>query len=184
LSENKNESPRLVASAKENKMATKKASSKKSGASKRGTSKRASLKEASSKKVVKASDVGALLLSPRLVFFGTAARTDSTTSTSFVDLVPTPGQVFSTAGTTTMLVQFFGSARLSAAGQAMDIRATVDGREVNPGPMRFSGTGFTSVSYAGFLSNIGPGTHRLLMQWKVTGGTGSVSNRTFIVWVF
>ena len=165
-------------------MATKKALSKKGTASKSKTSIQDSLKEASSKRVGKSSKVAARLLGPKQVFFGTAARTDSTTSTSFVNLVPTPGQVFTTTGSSTILVEFFGSARLTDAGRAMDIRATVDGRAVNPGPMRFSGTGFTSISYSGFLSNIGAGTHTVTMQWMVTGGTGFISNRTFIVWVF
>ncbi|HJR06256.1 MAG TPA: hypothetical protein VJ842_03245 [Pyrinomonadaceae bacterium] len=160
------------------------ASSKKSAASKSKSSKSGSLKGASSKGVAAAFGDVAPLLGAKQAFFGTAARTDSTTSTSFVNLVPTPGQVFSTTGNSTFLVQFFGSARLSAAGQAMDLRATVDGNVVNPGPMRYSGTGFSSVCYSGFLSNIGPGTHTVTLQWMVTGGTGFLSNRTFIVWVF
>jgi hypothetical protein len=121
---------------------------------------------------------------PKNVFFGSAQRIDSTTSTIFVELVPTPGQVFTTTGQSTFLVQFFGSARLSDAGRAMDIRAVVDGQPLNPNGMRFSGTGFTSISYSGFLSNIGPGQHKVTLQWLVTGGTGFMSNRTFIVWVF
>ena len=121
---------------------------------------------------------------PKNVLFGSAQRTDSTTSTTFVELVPTPGQVFTTTGQSTFLVQFFGSARLSDAGRAMDIRAVVDGQPLNPNGMRFSGTGFTSISYSGFLSNIGPGQHKVTLQWLVTGGTGFMSNRTFIVWVF
>lgn len=122
---------------------------------------------------------------PKNVFFGSAQRTDPTTSTTFAELVPTPGQVFTTTGQSTFLVQFFGSARLSDAGKAMDIRAVVDGHPLNPtNGMRFSGTGFTSISYSGFLSNIGPGQHKVTLQWLVTGGTGFMSNRTFIIWVF
>jgi hypothetical protein len=120
---------------------------------------------------------------PNQVLVASASRTDSTTSNSFVDLVPTPGFVFDTTGTSTIMVEFFGSARLSDAGRAMDIRAEVDGTPVNPGAMRFSGTGFTSISYAGFLSNVPAGRHTVNMQWLVTGGTGFMSNRTFIVWV-
>jgi len=120
---------------------------------------------------------------PNQVFVGTAARTDSTMSNSFVDLVPTPGHVFDTAGTSTIMVEFFGYARLSDIGRAMDIRAEADGTPVNPGAMRFSGTGFTTISYAGFLSSVPAGRHTVNMQWAVTGGTGFISNRTFIVWV-
>jgi len=120
---------------------------------------------------------------PNQVYAGSAERIDSTTSTSYVDLVPTPGHVFTTVGYSTIMVEFFGYARLSQVGAAMDIRAVVDGEPVNPGGMRFSGTGFTTISYAGFLSNVGPGTHRVNMQWQVTGGTGYMGGRTFIVWV-
>lgn len=120
---------------------------------------------------------------PKDVFCGTAARTDYTTSLSFVNLVPTPGQVFTTTGTSTIMVQFSGSASLSAAGQTMYIRATVDGTPVNPGQMSYSGTAFSSISYAGFLPRVAAGTHTVTMQWMVTGGTGAISNRTFTVWV-
>jgi|GEM_PF-7063811 len=120
---------------------------------------------------------------PRQVFFGSAARQDSTTSTTFVNLVPTPGQVFTTTGQSTILVEFFSTARLVTAGKAMDIRAVVDGVPVTPGPMRYSGNGFSSISYSGFRKNVGPGSHTVTMQWMVTGGSGIMDNRTFIVWV-
>lgn len=120
---------------------------------------------------------------PSQVFFGSAARQDSTTSTTFVNLVPTPGHVFTTTGQSTILVQFFSDARLTTVGKAMDIRAVVDGVPVSPGAMRYSGNGFSSISYSGFRKNVGPGSHNVTMQWMVTGGTGTMDNRTFIIWV-
>jgi hypothetical protein len=120
---------------------------------------------------------------PNRVLMGSAARTDSTTAKSFVDLVPTPGQTFTTNSVSTILVQFDGYARVGEVGRAMDIRAVVDGVPVSPGLMRFSSTGYTTISYAGFLDDVQPGTHTVTMQWQITGGTAYMSNRTFVVWI-
>ncbi len=121
---------------------------------------------------------------PKAVFFGSGGNLVSTTSRFpvFVDLVPTPGQVITTTGQSTILVEFFGSARLSEPGASMDVRATIDGKPL------FSTNGRTSsgssIGYSAFVTNVGPGQHTVTMQWNVTGGTGFMLGRTFIVWVF
>lgn len=119
---------------------------------------------------------------PEQSFYGSAARISTTTSRSFVDF-PTPGHTFTTKYSRNIVVEFFTSARLTVAGEFLELRAVVDGTPVNPGPMRYTGTDLRSVSYSGFLSGVPPGTHTVTMQWRVTGGAAIMENRTFIIWV-
>lgn len=119
---------------------------------------------------------------PDQMTFGSAARTDTTTSMSFVNF-PTPGQTIMTTNFRTIVVQFYTSARTTVAGAEIELRAVVDGVPVNPGPMRYTGTTFSSMAYSGFLVGVAPGTHTVTMQWRVTAGSAIMGNRQFIVWV-
>lgn len=67
---------------------------------------------------------------PDQISFLSAARTDTTVSTSFVN-VPA-GLTLTTTQHRTFLVQFFTSARVTVPGEHLELRATVDGVPVGP----------------------------------------------------
>ena len=119
---------------------------------------------------------------PESVFLGSAARIDTTASTTFVNF-PAPGQVFTTTNYRNVLVQFVTSARVTIPGEYLELRALVDGVPVNPGPMRYTGTELSSVAYSGWAPAVAPGTHTITLQWRVTGGSAVMENRTNVVWV-
>lgn len=119
---------------------------------------------------------------PEAVFLGSAARIDTTASGTFVNF-PAPGQVFTTTNYRNILVQFVTSARVTIPGEYLELRALVDGVPVNPGPMRYTGTELSSVAYSGWASAVAPGTHTVTLQWRVTGGSAVMENRTNVVWV-
>lgn len=123
------------------------------------------------------------LPAPQQVTLGSVYRTDITTSRSFENL-EAPAQTITTTGYSTIMVQYFASARLIGLRTDMSIRGVVDGTPIFPGPMRVESTDTLTISYAGYLARVAPGTHVVGMQWQATEGTAYMGGRTFIVWVF
>ena len=113
----------------------------------------------------------------------TAAREDSTTSNVFVDLVPTPAHVFSLEQAGTITALFIAECRVSAQGQQVQAQITVDNNAANPGPaVLTSDTMYSTHSHLAFRTSVPAGQHTVTVQWRVTGGTGFVRNRSFTVW--
>ena len=116
---------------------------------------------------------------PKQMLTGTAARQDSTTSTTFRNLVPTPRQVFSTTATATLTALFVAECRMSvdtALGSAHHVDGAVAIRRrgldqqlevLDPEPSRIQ------VSARRESHGIGP--------VALSGGTGFVRNRSFTV---
>ena len=119
---------------------------------------------------------------PESVFLGSAVRIDTTASTTFVNF-PAPGQTFTTTNYRNILVQFVTSARVTIPGEYLELRALVDGVPMNPSTMRYTGTELTSVAFSGWAGAVAPGTHTVTLQWRVTGGSAVMENRTNTVWV-
>lgn len=120
---------------------------------------------------------------PRTMLTGTAAREDSTTSTTFRNLVPTPGHVFTTTATATLTALFVTECRMSAATQRLEVRITVDGVVADPGvAVLTNGSKYETRSHLAFKTAVPAGTHTVTVQWRVSGGTGFVRNRSFTVW--
>ena len=116
------------------------------------------------------------------IYPGSVTRSDSTSSRSYVTLVG-PGFDIDTAGRSTILVQFTSYGYLNEAGRTLFVRAVVDGVAVNPGSMRYTGTGNASIGYTGWISGLAAGRHTIRMQWAVSGGTATIGNRTTVVTV-
>jgi hypothetical protein len=120
---------------------------------------------------------------PVRMLTGTAAREDHTGSTTFVDLVPTPGEVFSTTQTATLTALFVTECRINTPGQHLEIRITVDGHVADPGAVTLTTeSAYSTHSHLAFKTNVAAGSHTLGVQWRVSGGTGYVRNRSFTVW--
>jgi hypothetical protein len=120
--------------------------------------------------------------SPARMLTGTAAREDSTVGTSFAELVPTPGQVFSTTQTCTLTCLLVTEARVSTAGAALEVRMMVDGKIANPGAaVLTTNTDYRTATHLAFLTGVQPGSHTVTVQWRVTTGRGYVRNRSFTV---
>jgi hypothetical protein len=114
---------------------------------------------------------------------GTAAREDHTGSTTFVDLVPTPGEVFPTTQTATLTALFVTECRINTPGQHLEIRITVDGNVADPGAVTLTNESvYSTHSHLAFKTNVPAGNHTVTVQWRVSGGTGYVRNRSFTVW--
>jgi hypothetical protein len=120
---------------------------------------------------------------PVRVVTGTAAREDSTSATTFTELVPTPGQGFSTGRTATITALFTAECRVSTAGAALEARIVVDGQVAHPGTFVLTRETQHSVrSCLAFLTGVQPGHHLVTLQWRVTAGQGFVRNRSFTVY--
>jgi hypothetical protein len=130
-----------------------------------------------------ATGATSLTHAPVRMLTGTAAREDSTSATTFAELVPTPGQGFSTGRTATVTALFTAECRVSTAGAALEARVLVDGQVANPGSFVLTReTQHSTRSCLAFLSNVQPGHHMVTVQWRVTGGQGFVRNRSFTVY--
>jgi len=120
---------------------------------------------------------------PVLMLTGTAAREDHTGSTSFVDLVPTPGENFTTTKTATLTALFIAECRINTPGQHLELRIVVDGQVADPGAVTLTTeTAYSTHSHLAFKTAVAPGNHTVMAQWRVSGGTGYVRNRSFTVW--
>lgn len=120
---------------------------------------------------------------PVRMLTGTAAREDHTASTSFVELVPTPGEGFSTTQTATLTALFVAECRVNAPGQHLELRIMIDNQVADPGAVTLTTeTAYSAHSHLAFKTNIPAGNHTVTTQWRVSGGTGYVRNRSFTVW--
>jgi hypothetical protein len=120
---------------------------------------------------------------PVRMLTGTAARTDSTSSTAFVNLVPTPGHKFSTTAVATLTALFVAECRVGEAGARLEVQIVVDGVTANPGTAVLTvGKQYETRSHLAFRTNIPAGTHTVTVQWRVSAGSAYVRNRSFTVW--
>jgi hypothetical protein len=114
---------------------------------------------------------------------GTAAREDHTDSTSFVELVPTPGESFATTQPATLTALFIAECRVNTPGQRLEIRIMVDNQVADPGPVTLTAEAvYSTHSHLAFKTAIPRGNHTVTVHWRVSGGTGYVRNRSFTVW--
>jgi hypothetical protein len=114
---------------------------------------------------------------------GTAARQDSTTSTTFRELIPTPAEVFSTTAVSTLTALFVAECRVSAATQRLEVRIMVDGAVADPGvAVLTNNSKYETRSHLAFKVSVPAGSHTVTVHWRVSGGTGYVRNRSFTVW--
>jgi hypothetical protein len=120
---------------------------------------------------------------PVRMLTGTAEREDKTTSTTFKELIPTPGEVFTTTKTATLTALFVTECRVSASTQSLQIRITVDGVVAPPKEVVLTqNTKYETHSHLAFKTSVPAGSHKVTVEWKVSGGTGYVRNRSFTVW--
>ncbi len=120
---------------------------------------------------------------PVRMLTGTAAREDNTTSTSFTELVPTPGEVLVTSATSTLTALFVTECRVTSPGQTLEVRIKVDDQVADPGVAVLTMSDqYATHSHLGFKTNVAPGEHKVTVEWRVSEGTGFVRNRSFTVW--
>lgn len=120
---------------------------------------------------------------PVRMLTGTAAREDKTTSTTFKELIPTPGEVFTTTKPATLTALFVAECRVSASTQRLEIRIKVDSLVADPKEVVLTqNSKYETHSHLGFKTNIPAGSHKVTVEWRVSGGTGFVRNRSFTVW--
>ena len=120
---------------------------------------------------------------PVRMLTGTAKREDKTTSTTFKELVPTPGEVFTTTKTATLTALFVAECRVSAGTQRLEVRIKVDSVVADPKEaVMTQNTKYETHSHLGFKTSVAAGSHKVTVEWRVSGGTGFVRNRSFTVW--
>ena len=123
------------------------------------------------------------MATPVSMLTGTAQREDHTGSTSFIELIPTPGEVFTTTQPSTLTALFVSECRVNTPGQHLEVRIMVDNQVAEPGPVTFTTeTNYSTHSHLAFRTTVPPGSHKVTVHWRVTGGTGYVRNRSFTVW--
>lgn len=114
---------------------------------------------------------------------GSAERQDSTTSRVFRELVPTPGEVFTTTRTATLTALFVAECKVSSSAQRLEIQIKVDDQIADPGTAVLTATSkYETHAHMAFKTNVAAGSHTVTVYWRVSGGTGYVRNRTFTVW--
>jgi hypothetical protein len=114
---------------------------------------------------------------------GTAERQDSTTSTTFRELIPTPGEVFTTTAAATLTALFVAECRVSSTTKHLDVRIMVDGAVADPGVAILTNSAkYETRSHLAFKVSVPAGSHTVTVHWRVSGGTGYVRNRSFTVW--
>lgn len=110
-----------------------------------------------------------------------AAREDQTTSTAFTRLVPGLGSLRTTAPGV-MVATFVSEAR-TAPGARLEVRVTVDGAVMNPGPCVLTdSTTYATRAYAAW-TDVAPGYHTVDVEWRSSGGQVFARNRSLTVQV-
>ncbi len=113
----------------------------------------------------------------------TAEREERTTSTTFRELVPTPGECFATVQPATLTALFVAECRVSARTECLEIRIKVDDMVADPGIVVLTTSNrYETRSHLGFKTSVPPGSHKVTVEWRVSGGSGYVRNRSFTVW--
>ena len=114
---------------------------------------------------------------------GAAAKEDKTTSKTFNELVPTPGQGFTTSQKATITALFVAECRVSASTERLEVRIMVDNTVADPGDVVLTMTNkYETRCHLGFKTAVPAGSHNITVYWRVSGGTGYVRNRSFTVW--
>ena len=120
---------------------------------------------------------------PVRMLTATVAREDHTGSTSFVELVPTPGESLTTTQPSTLTALFIAECRINTPGQRLEIRIIVDNQVADPRPVTLTTEAvYSTHSHLAFKTAIPLGSHTVTAQWRVSGGTAYVRNRSFTVW--
>jgi hypothetical protein len=110
-----------------------------------------------------------------------AAREDATSSTQFTRLVPGVGSRMTALPTCTLAATFVTEAR-TAPGARLEVRVTVDGKAMNPGPCVLTDSpSYKTCAYAAWLDGVTPGYHNIDVEWRSSGGQVFARNRTFTV---
>ena len=114
---------------------------------------------------------------------GTAEREDTTISTIFAELVPTPGHVFNTAQAGTLEAMLVTECRVSRGGNQLEARIKVDNTIAHPGvAVLTTNARYETRCHLAFLTSVPAGRHTVTVEWRVSAGTGYVRNRSFTVW--
>lgn len=120
---------------------------------------------------------------PKRMLTGTAERQDSTTSTTFSELIPTPGHVFSTSESSTITALLVAECRVSSSADRIEVRIKVDDQIADPGvAVLTTNSKYETRSHLAFKTQVPPGQHKVTVEWRVSGGQGFVRNRSFTVW--
>lgn len=111
-----------------------------------------------------------------------AVREDQTSATAFARLVPGLGSLRTTAPCT-MVATFVTEAR-TVAGARLEVRVTVDGKVMTPGPSVLTDSAsFRTCTYAAWLDGVAPGYHNVDVEWRSSGGQVFARNRSLTVQV-
>ena len=120
---------------------------------------------------------------PVQMLMATAAREDTTTSTTFIELIPAPGHVFNTTQTAVVAALFVAESRVSATGHRLEVRIKVDGLVADPGAaVMTTSARYETRTHFGVKGAIPAGRHTVTVEWRVSAGTGYVRNRSLTVW--
>lgn len=120
---------------------------------------------------------------PRRMLTGTAERQDSTTSSTFTELIPTPGEVFTTSKAGTITALFVAESRVSSSGEKLEVRIKIDDQIADPGvAVLTTNDKYETRSHLAFKTNVAAGEHKVTVEWRVSGGRAFVRNRSFTVW--
>ena len=126
---------------------------------------------------------GCVADAPKRMLTGTAERQDSTTSSTFTELIPTPGHVLTTSETNTITALLVAECRVSSAGERLEVRIKVDDQIADPGvAVLTTNPQYETHSHLAFKTQVPPGQHKVTVEWRVSGGQGFVRNRSFTVW--
>jgi len=102
-----------------------------------------------------------------------------TSSMQFAMLAPGLGSLLTTYPTCTMTATFTAEAR-TAPGARLEVRVTVDGKVMNPGPAVLTDSStYKTCAYTGWLDGVTPGHHTVDVEWRSTGGQVFARRRSF-----
>ena len=113
-----------------------------------------------------------------------ATNANNTTSTSFVNIPNLSTTVTVPAGKVAdLVIQFSGMVN---SPDAVSSRALVDTTVALPGPTQLYygqgvNLGASSLGFNYYLNGVGPGVHRIAIQWSGLGGQQFISYRSMIV---
>jgi hypothetical protein len=114
---------------------------------------------------------------------GTAEREDSTRSSEFTELIPTPGMEIRTSRTSTISALFVAECKVSTAGRRLEARITIDGEVAHPGvAVLTTQSSYETRCHFAVKGQVPRGVHMVTVEWRVSRGTGYVRNRSLTVW--
>ena len=117
------------------------------------------------------------------MLIGSVANEVNTTSMVFVELVQTPGHVFTTKATSAIMGMFVAECKVGTQGLSLVVQITIDGNVMDPGAVVLTmNTQYESRSHVAFRGQVPAGQHTITVQWRVNGGRAYVRNRSLTVW--